>query len=443
MRVLMFGWEFPPYISGGLGTACYGLTKHLAAADTEISFVMPRSPKGTKYFDNFDLIGANEIEMTTTRTTIEEQISEETVQLLEIDSLLSPYMDEDVYLDQFNQLKRRKCEQVEVERTENIGTLPFSGEYGPNLLAEVSRYSFVAAQIAAQEEFDVIHAHDWMTFLAGIEAKKVSEKPLICHVHATEHDRSGSKPSSKIMEFERHGLEKADLVIAVSQRTKNIITKYYGIEPEKIKVVHNAVNKERHLPKSLPDPERVQQLRRFRRKEKIVLFLGRITMQKGPDYFVEAARMVLEQMDNVHFVMVGDGDLMPRMVERIASERLSDRFHFTGFLDREEVELMYSMSDLYVMPSVSEPFGITPFEAMVYEVPIIVSRQSGVTEVLQHVVKVDFWDVHQLANSIMDILRDEKLAKHLAKEGAKELSRISWETAAQRVNKIYEELSRQ
>jgi glycosyltransferase involved in cell wall biosynthesis len=411
MKTLMFGWEFPPIISGGLGTACYGMTKHLSQLGNEILFVLPKGRPNTTFFENFTVCGANEVEVMETRRKFMENISEETVQLMSIDAVLSPYMDEHLYLDEVGKVKRQRRELVEVEEQEPIGCLDFQGDYGGNLLDEVTRYSLVASQLAKTEKFDLIHAHDWMTFLAGIEAKKVSGKPLVCHVHATEHDRAGRKPSDNIMAMEKHGLERADLVIAVSRRTKRVIVRNYGIKPDKIRVVHNAVNKERSLPKSLPDPKRVLEMRKEKKGDKIVLFLGRVTMQKGPDYFVEAARMVLEQMSNVQFVMAGGGDMLPRMIERVAAERLHDRFHFTGFLDRERVEMMYAMSDLYVMPSVSEPFGITPFEAMVYEVPIIVSRQSGITEVLEHAVKVDFWDVHELADSIVKILKDEEFAR--------------------------------
>ncbi|RPJ09484.1 MAG: glycosyltransferase family 1 protein [Spirochaetaceae bacterium] len=278
-------------------------------------------------------------------------------------------------------------------------------------------------------DFDVIHAHDWLTMLAGLGAKRASGKPLILHIHATEYDRSGDNINSNIFNIEKYGMEQADRIIAVSYYTKNIITTKYGIDPHKVTVVHNAVEKNTQLSRLGI---------RKNLEEKYVLFLGRVTMQKGPDYFIEAANLVLQKNANVRFIMAGSGDMMPRLIERAAALKITDRFHFTGFLNnRAQVERMYAMSDLYVMPSVSEPFGITAFEALLYDVPIILSKQSGVSEVLRGAMKVDFWDVPKLASAIVTLLENEQLASEMVENCKNEIQSIHWNTAAQKLKNIY------
>ena len=308
----------------------------------------------------------------------------------------------------------------------------FQGGYGENLMAEIVRYSVVGAHLAATEHFDVIHSHDWMTAPAGIEAKRVSGKPLVVHAHALEFDRSGEHVNQRVYDIERAGFEAADRIIAVSHFTRDTIINRYGISPEKVSVVHNAVSKERRFGQmSIQKPF----------KEKLVLFLGRITFQKGPDYFVEAAAKVLEKNHKVRFAMAGSGDMFPRMVERMAQLRMADKFHFLGFVRGADVERIYAMSDLYVMPSVSEPFGITPLEAMVYNVPTIVSKQSGVAEILDAAIKVDFWDVDRLAEEILDVVENEDKARELVARGLEDLKRIKWDMAAERVLAVYREVT--
>lgn len=424
MRVLMFGWEFPPYISGGLGTACLGLTKGLAHLDTDILFVLPRLDSDEEAH-HLTLVGANRLR---TKVGVSEiRKLQERLSVLEVLSPLRPYLTETEY--------RSLLESNELVTAEDIfGELEndFSGGYGENLMAEIVRYSLIGAHLGLTEEFDVIHAHDWLTAPAGIEAKRVSGKPLVVHAHALEFDRSGEHVNQRVYDIERAGFEAADRIIAVSHYTKETIVKRYSIEPAKITVVHNAVAKERrqgHLRVKKPF------------KEKLVLFLGRITFQKGPDYFVEAAAKVLEKHHDVRFAMAGTGDMFPRMVERMAELRMADRFHFTGFVRGTDVERIYAMSDLYVMPSVSEPFGITPLEAMVFDVPCIVSKQSGVAEILEDAVKVDFWDVDRLAEEIGDILTNEKRAKALVEQGRETLKKIQWDRAAEKVLDVYRQLT--
>ncbi|WP_316897609.1 glycosyltransferase family 4 protein [Pseudodesulfovibrio indicus] len=424
MRVLMFGWEFPPYISGGLGTACLGLTKGLAHLGTEILFVLPRLDSDEEG-RHLTLMGANRIRAKVGISEIRQL--RERLAVLEVLSPLRPYLTEVEY--------RTLIEKNELITTEDIFAElenDFAGGYGENLMAEIVRYSLIGAHLGMSQEFDVIHAHDWLTAPAGIEAKRVSGKPLVVHAHALEFDRSGEHVNQSVYDIERAGFEAADRIIAVSHFTKETIVHRYSIDPAKITVVHNAVEKERRL-------GQLRVKKPF--KEKLVLFLGRITFQKGPDYFVEAAAKVLEKNPDVRFAMAGTGDMLPRMVERMAELRLADRFHFLGFVRGADVERIYAMSDLYVMPSVSEPFGITPLEAMVFDVPCIVSKQSGVAEVLEDAVKVDFWDVDRLAFEIQDILEDEERAGELVKKGRETLKKVQWDHAAERVLDVYRQLT--
>ncbi len=430
MKVLMFGWEFPPHMSGGLGTACYGLTKSMSKQDVEITFVLPKMSDGLNG-SHLRLVAPSDIDSTSISEVVEEREIKfsHLEKYVEINTILHPYMDEEEYVEQ----KERVVESIKIEKkthqmiTQELQNL--SGEYGPNLISEVVRYSRTGFYLGQQENFDVIHAHDWLTYLCGVEAKKVSGKPFVAHIHATEFDRSGESINQHIYEIEKYGMEMADRVIAVSHRTKNMVIERYGIDPSKILVVHNGVEQTKPVPYD-------KEARPFQ-KDKIVLFLGRITMQKGPEYFIEAAKIVAEKIPNVRFVMAGSGDMTKKMIEKMASLRLMDRFHFTGFLREAEREKMFAMSDLYIMPSVSEPFGITPLEAMKYGMPIIISKQSGLSEVLEDVIKIDFWDIDELATQMLKILGDDKLAESLGESGQKEASEINWDQPATKVIEVY------
>ncbi len=427
MRVLMFGWEFPPHISGGLGTACYGMTRALAQHGTEIVFVIPHM-SGSGRGSHVRLVAANRepdgtAEAPGTASDVTTLLRH--IELREIDSILAPYLSAPEY--------RRVLEVIEsrVRRRAAASVLTARTDYGRNLMAEVARYSEAAERLALTERFDVIHVHDWMTFAAGIRAKRVSGRPLVVHVHALEYDRSGEKPNKDVFALEKLGLEAADRIIAVSHYTRSILIERYEVPPEKVSVVHNAVSRRKagtvyHVARP--------------RGEKVVLFLGRVTFQKGPDYFVEAAARVIEKIPSVTFVMAGVGDMLPRMIERVGQLRLGRNFHFTGFLRGEEVERMYAESDLYVMPSVSEPFGISPLEAMLYDVPVIISRHAGVAEVLTHALKVDFWDVTELANKILAVLTYPALSRELLRNGRRELQAIRWDVAADHIQAVYQQV---
>ena len=304
----------------------------------------------------------------------------------------------------------------------------FQGGYGANLMQEVEKYALVAEEIARSQQYDVIHAHDWLTYRAGIAAKRVSGKPLVVHIHATEYDRSGENNRNEIVYgLEKEGMMAADAVCAVSNLTRQIVIDKYGIPAEKVFTLHNAVE---------PAMRQVDGHRPL--KEKIVTFLGRVTFQKGPEYFVETAKRVLEKDGNVRFVLAGDGDMMPRVIRRVAELGISDKFHFTGFLRGKDIDKMFGMSDVYVMPSISEPFGISPLEAMQSGVPVVISKQSGVSEVLQYAIKVDFWDIDATADAIYGILHYPSLAKLFSEKGCEEANNLKWEDVAARLKRIYE-----
>ena len=425
MKVLMFGWEFPPHITGGLGTACFGLTKGLNHFGTEVIFVVPKS-YGDEDKTFVELLDAGHVDITERKT--EHTEFWENFKYIEVGSNLIPYMDP----EEFKKIFEKKIfSHSEFKESVFSTNFKFSGSYGANLYEEVARYALIAAYIAGTNQFDIIHAHDWLTYPAGIAAKKVSGKPLVVHMHATEFDRSGENINQRVYDIEREGMQAADKVIAVSNLTRKIIIERYGVHPDKVVTVHNSVE-----PISLPEEFKVT--KNF--EEKIVTFLGRVTFQKGPDYFIEAAKKVIDKDPNVRFVMAGSGDMLNKMIRRVAKLNIATKFHFAGFLKGQEVYDMFSLSDVYVMPSVSEPFGISPLEAMISDVPVIISKQSGVAEVLRHALKVDFWDVDDLADAIYAMLHYPALSKMFKKYGKIEVDNLRWENSAFKVNKVYKEM---
>lgn len=425
MRVLMFGWEFPPHIAGGLGTACYGIVKGLAYNGVQTLFVMP-SASGDEDQSAARIISASDVPVESVGSTVDEFLDK--VKFVRIGSNMIPYVDPEEFHEMVESERRLQSENL----AKCIGTkFRFSGRYGSNLMEEVAHYAMVGGTIAMEhkDEFDIIHAHDWLTYLAGIAAKELTGKPLVVHVHATSFDRgTEDQIDSRVYDIEKRGMMAADKVIAVSDLTRNIVINKYGIDPEKVVTVHNAVD--------FSGRENVKVERGVR--DKVVTFLGRITFQKGPEYFIEAAAKVLKRTDGVRFVMAGSGDMMNRCIRYVARLGISDRFHFTGFLRGAEVQKMFAMSDVYIMPSVSEPFGISPLEAMRSNVPAIISNQSGAAEVLKYAFKVDFWDVDAMADDIYALLKYPALADFAAREGYEEVNRLKWNIATAKLKKIYE-----
>jgi glycogen synthase len=468
MKVLMFGWEFPPHISGGLGTACYGLTHSLGKEEVDVLFVVPKL-HGDEPIERVRLINASNIKVnpktrskvslpepsnikfTTYKTSSGKTLSvneSENFTYVEVPSGLSAYRApgfdqssdsvEHWNYDLYNDREKNPSMKIvrgQGSRDKNESNEPvayaFSGAYGPQLLTEVERYAEVAEEIAKKFSFDVIHAHDWMTYPAGIAAKKASGKPLVVHVHATEFDRSGENIDTRVHAIELQGMQNADRVVTVSEWTKKIAVTKYHIDEEKVKVVHNGI-----ITKRKPKIEFNSPLK----NSPIVTFLGRITHQKGPIYFVEAAKKVLKEVPDARFIVAGAGDLLPVMIQRVAEAGISTRFHFTGFLKGNDIEKIWSISNLYVMPSVSEPFGIAPLEAIQAGVPVIISRQSGVAEVMPHAMTVDFWNTDALAEAICSVLKYKSLYTTLRKNSKAEIKKITWDRAAKTLNTLYHEL---
>ncbi|MGM9816504.1 MAG: glycosyltransferase [Lepagella sp.] len=413
MKALMFGWEFPPHILGGLGTASYGLTKGMYNnGNMDITFVIPK-PWGDEPKEFAHIIGANSTPVAW------RDVSREYVE-----GRIGKVMDPDLYY----RLRDHIYADFNYMRLNDLGCIEFSGKYPDNLIEEINNYSIVAGVIARSIDCDVIHSHDWLTYPAGVHAKNVTGKPLVIHVHATDFDRSRGNVNPTVFGIEKDGMNNADHIITVSDLTRRTVIEKYGISPEKVTTVHNAV---------IPLDDELLNLPRKERKEKVITFLGRITMQKGPEYFVEAAAKVLQKTKNVRFVMAGSGDMMDAMIRLAAKRGIADRFHFTGFLRGKQVYEMLAESDVYVMPSVSEPFGISPLEAMEMGVPSIISIQSGCAEILTNVIKTDYWDIDAMADAMHSLISYPALHNELRDRGIEEIHGITWEKAGKKVIDIY------
>lgn len=477
VRVLMLGWEFPPFITGGLGTACYGLTKAMDRAGLDVTFVLPKSVPTTeqahvhlmspgmemgeprknfrpparralrpevalregtdghgqfikeireefKTVDFVDLpfaVESNYGSGVEHRSEMLESIAQRRLQLL-IDSgkFNGPLTAEDRA-----EIQELLGESLIEEYTPD-GTPKTAADYGGNLIGQALAYAHFCVDVARRVDFDVIHAHDWLTYPAGMAVARLSGLPLVVQVHSTEFDRSGEHVNQPVYNIERRGMRSAVRVITVSELTKRICVARYGVNPDKIDVVYNGVDFE---------PVDVKPIES---KDKIVLFFGRITMQKGPEYFIQAAKRVLDVMDNVKFVVAGSGDLAAMMIEMAAKMGIGHKVLFTGFLRGRDISRVFALADLYVMPSVSEPFGIAPLEAMSHDVPVLISKSSGVSEVLSHALKVDFWDVDEIANKIVAVLRHAPLRKALRDNGRFEIRSLTWDGAAKRCEAVYE-----
>lgn len=412
MKALMFGWEFPPHILGGLGTASYGLTKGMSLQqDMEITFVIPK-PHGDEDQSFLKIIGACNVPVVWKDNTWEH-----------VNNRIGKIMHPDEYFWLRNGIKYDFTRIY----TNDLGCIGFSGRYPDNLIEEISNYEAVASVLAHQLEFDVIHSHDWLTYPAGVFVKRITGKPLVIHVHATDFDRSRGKVNPTVYNIEKTGMDIADHIITVSNLTRKIVIEKYHQDPRKVTTVHNAVEPLEHVESFVKKP----------RKDKVVTFLGRITMQKGPEYFVEAAHRVLQRTKNVRFVMAGSGDMMDAMIDLAAKRGIADRFHFPGFQRGSEVHEMLAQSDVYIMPSVSEPFGISPLEAMQVGTPSIISYQSGCAEILTHVIKTDYWDIDAMADAVYSIVTNPSMYKSLRELGLEEVNNIKWYDAGLKVRNIY------
>lgn len=401
MKALTFGWDFPPQTTGGLGMACQGLTRELEAQGVSVTFVLPRTQPVDGHL-----------------RFVFADVESELGYPLEGGYSAGPYQSAHAPLY----------------------TRSASGQrvVAPNqLLDAVHIFAKQAATIAAAEEFDIIHAHDWTSYLAGMAAKRVSGKPLVVHVHATAFDQAASAyVDPDIYDIERAAFAAADCVVTVSDFTRRMVIEKYQAAPEKVEVVHNGADQEavtRYEPT-------LAELRA--QGKKFVLYHGRITVQKGVDYFVAAARKVIETDPDVIFIISGKGDMEAQIMHQVGASGLSSHVRFAGALWYAERDQMYQSVDLVVMPSVSEPFGLVPLEAIRHGTPALISKQSGVSEVVSHVLKVDFWDVDEMANKILAALRYPVMRTQLVREGQREADRITWRVAAEKVSELYQRLLR-
>ena len=446
MKVLMLGWEYPPHISGGLGTACQGLTTALAGLGVDIEFVVPRLYGGEfaphmLLTDPWSVSGGRASKI------------RQGLRIRGIPSMLLPYLTPKQF-DELIKLFRRArkkgkmgLEELKKYLLENRDRLSqvFPGavldmlihgdwdrssfdHYGGDLFGEVAKFTKGVVALAEKLDFDIVHAHDWMTYPAGVAVANLAGVPLVTHVHSLEWDRSGDNVNGHISHLEATGLHAATTVITVSRHTRAIANKQYNVPVDKMEVVYNGV-----AWNSLKD----NPPRDYDKDEKIVLFLGRVTFQKGPDYFVEAAAQVIQHIPKVKFILAGSGDMLPRLINRVHELGIQNHFEFPGFLKGKDVEMAYQRADLYVMPSVSEPFGLSAIEAMRNDVPTIISKQSGVGEIIRHVIKVDFWDVRELASAIINTLKYRELREDLSQAGRHDALRARWEPSAQRTLHIY------
>lgn len=436
VKVLMLGWEYPPHIAGGLGIACHGLSESLREEGVQITFVVPHLG-GDEDKSRINLISASSvpIPLASARNNVSvATIPDEVNTTILVESTLSSYnlahVEESISnFQHWNNKILTEVNDADHETPTATSTYNFKGGYGKELLREVSRYADVVEEIARITDFDIIHAHDWMTYPAGLAASRLSGKPLVVHVHATEYDRAGDGGSRAVYNIEQTAMEECASIVAVSKLTSELLVSKYNADRSKIHVVHNGIFqvKDNRARTSSPVADRV------------VTFLGRITFQKGPEYFVDAARKVLKEFPDCHFIMAGSGDALPGMIHRVASAGMSPNFHFTGFLNKKDIDRLLSFTNVYVMPSVSEPFGITPLEAIQANVPVIISKQSGVSEVVENALKVDFWDTDALAQAICSILEYKSLAETLKTNALKDLSSITWNSAAKKIKRLYYE----
>ncbi|MBQ5730509.1 MAG: glycosyltransferase family 4 protein [Bacteroidaceae bacterium] len=417
MKVLMFGWEFPPHISGGLGTASYGLTKgFVPQGDVEIKFCIPK-PYGDEDNSFLRIVGMNSVPI------VWKDVDSSYVES-RVGAIIRP--------DEYYRYRDHIYGDFSYMNTNDLGCMEFAGGYPENLHEEINNYSIIAGVVARTEEFDIIHSHDWLTYPAGIHAKQVSGKKLVIHVHATDFDRSRGNVNPTVYAIEKNGMDHADHIFCVSELTRRTVIDKYHQHPDKVTTLHNAVTPLSDdimaiEPKKIPN-------------EKVVTFLGRITMQKGPEYFVEAAAQVLKKTRNIRFCMAGSGDMMNDMIKLVAQRGIADRFHFPGFMRGRQVYECLKASDVYIMPSVSEPFGISPLESMQCDVPTIISKQSGCAEILDKCIKTDYWDINAMADAIYSICNTESLYEYLKVEGSKEVDSITWEDVALRLRKMYEKV---
>lgn len=433
-RIFMIGWEYPPNITGGLGMACFGIARALSSLGDKITFLLPEIKGNEWQLPNVDLMDVKrEIQSFNARELQELLTNSEKKTNGEYVTQSFGAYESSSYSTNTGMGSTSKLETKKEYTAEWFSALDIQSGYTNRIFQDIHRYAHFSYLQSKRMDIDVVHCHDWMTYPAGIAAADGSGKPLVCHVHATEFDRSGEKVNQYVYDMEREAFHRADAIVTVSNYTKEILKNRYSVPEHKIFPVHNGIDFE-------IEPDLLNGRKEKPIHDHIVLFMGRITFQKGPDYFVKAAKRVIEQVKNVRFVMAGTGDMYARMIELAADMGLGKYFHYTGFLKQDQIKRLYNMTDVYIMPSVSEPFGLSTLEAMAHGVPVIVSKQSGVSEVVENCIKVDFWNVDDLADRIIRVLQDKQLHSHLAENGSKEARQISWFKTGEKLQSLYSKL---
>ena len=436
MKILMFTWEFPPLISGGLGMACYGMAKALLSQGIKIDLVLPT--KELVYFplreeSDADTLPAVFIEPEKHKEYTKRTFStmHERLEYIGISAHPESYFNLNEIKDYVTSIKKTSwLTETVTTKEHNIWkemTAHLIGE--EDLIRKVQEYTLRAHRFAEILDYDLIHAHDWLTYPSGILAKQISRKPLIVHIHATEFDRAGGPGDERIHKIEHLGMTYADKVIAVSQYTAQMIMSRYRIDTAKIRIIHNAFTVSEA---TLHNKKRIF-------KGPTILYLGRVTLQKGPDYYLDMADKVLKVHPEARFILAGTGDMQRQILRRSAALRLKNRFLFTGFLNRKQVERILQAVDIYVLPSVSEPFGISPLEAMAYGITAIISKQSGVAEVVHNAFKIDYWDIDLWAETINHLIENPEECTKIGMEGRKEVQKIQWDEAADKIRQLYAE----
>ena len=412
----MLGWEFPPLINGGLGIACHGIATALSKR-ADVQLIIPKADPSF-VAESVQLIGLNNIDADELIKKGDLFDFRDFLNVDYVEANIMPYQKVEKKID-------FTSGNVEFKYLDDLNFFKYDDIYGGDVLSKVMKYTNVAVRLALTKEFDVVHAHDWMTFLAGCKIKELTGKPLVVHVHATEFDRSGPESTGVVYEIEKKGFEEADKIIAVSHYTASVLQNHYEVPTRKIAVCYNGIEPADTYKKSRANGE------------KLVLYLGRLVSQKGPEYFLQTALKVIEQVPEVRFVMAGTGDSLKRLIEEGASQRIGSKFHFTGFLNQEKVRQLYAMSDVYVMPSVSEPFGLSALEAAQFGIPCVLSRQSGVSEVLPNALTADFWDTELMARHIVDVLRNKTLRDFVVSRSFQDLENLTWDATAEKILSVY------
>ena len=432
-KVLMLGWEFPPFVEGGLAGATFGLVNALRR-HADITLILPKY-KPTKIWENVKVIGLDHAHVLVERGILGYRSSAYYKNFIDnklniFEKLAGPYPD--------SSTKRIRKESNPISIVSDIVTsdetilnnlkwLSSKDVYGDGIWGQLEVYKTASTIIAQKLDFDVIHAHDWVTFLTGVQIKIMTGKPLVIHVHSLETDRINEHVRNEIYDIEKYAMQHADKIFPVSEYTKSKIIELYQIDESKIAAIHNGIT-------VYEDSKRwFHPLNR-----QIVAYVGRITSQKGTTILMETAAKVIQRNRQTLFVIAGKGDQLSNIMMEAAKRKISSNIVFTGFIKEHEVDKLLATADVYFMPSVSEPFGLSALEAVRAGTPCVISKQSGVSEVLPDSHIADFWDVDKFADLISSILEKKVNGQEFAiKESKKKLKNISWELAANKILEHY------